>query len=75
MYVYTYIHGSCVKHDDFKTKSTIFQKVKIAKLSNLDQNPFQNTAHLQTIIGILNDHISKTTNSKNRKIGFSFVLE
>ena len=45
------------------------------------QNPFQNIAHLlgrkkiQTILRILNDHISKGKKRKNRKIDFTFVSE
>ena len=60
----------------FSTKSSISHILKIAKLSNLNQNPFQNIAHLsgrekvQTIQRILNDHILKT---QNWKTDFSFV--
>ena len=60
------------------TKSTS-QKLKIAELSNLDQNQFQNIAHLlgrdffKTILIILNDHISKNKNRRYRKNDFSFV--
>ena len=45
------------------------------------RNPFQNLAYLsgriflQKILRILNDHISKTKNHKNREINFSFVSE
>ena len=61
------------------TRSTSFQKLKIEKLSNVDQNQFQNSAHLlkqifffQMILRIWNDHISKT---KNRIIDFTFVSD
>ena len=63
---------------NLSTNSNISQKLKIVKLSNQNQNSFQNIAHLlggfffQKIVRIFNDHISKT---KNRKIYFSFVSE
>ena len=57
-------------------KSTISQKLNIAELLNLDQNPFQKIMHLledfffQKILWNFNYHISKTKNLKNRKIDF-----
>ena len=64
----------------FEYKIEHISKTKYRKLSNLLQNPFQNIAHLlrdcffrQTILRILNDHISKTKNRKNRKTDFSLL--
>ena len=52
------------------TKSTIYQKQKITKLSKKNFGK-----KMQTILRILNDNISKTKNYKNRMIDFSLVSE
>ena len=62
------------------TKATISEKLKIATLSTLDHNLFQDIVHLLGRKNLakwlrLSDHISKTNNLKNRKIDFSFASE